>query len=213
MINGGVDKAGAQLFDCAMRAGFGAESRVHAVGDGAPWIVGQIEERFGAQGRYLIDFYHVCEYLAAASTAVCADPAARERWVEARKQALRSGNAEAVLQALAPHVEPEATADDDAPARRCQRYLSARREQLFYDEALAAELPIGSGEIESAHRYVAQQRLKRPGAWWKVEHAEYMLSLRVPRINGDWEKYWSDPQARAAPANHNSPKDSNARAA
>jgi hypothetical protein len=32
-------------------------------------------------------------------------------------------------------------------------------------------LPIGSGEIESAHRYVAQQRLKRPGAWWRVEAA------------------------------------------
>ena len=57
-ISGGVDRAGAQLFDCALRAGFGADSKVHAVGDGAPWIVGQIEERFGDQGRYLVDFYH-----------------------------------------------------------------------------------------------------------------------------------------------------------
>ena len=40
---------------------------VHAVGDGAPWIVGQIEELFGEQGSYLIDFYHVCEYLSAAA--------------------------------------------------------------------------------------------------------------------------------------------------
>jgi len=212
-IDGGVDKAGAQLFDCALRAGFGADSRVHAVGDGAPWIVGQIEERFGDQGRYLIDFYHVCEYLAAASAAASADPAARKGWVEAQKQALKSGRAEAVLQALASHVEPEAVVDEDAPARRCHRYLSARRKQLFYDEALAAELPIGSGEIESAHRYVAQQRLKRPGAWWKVEHAEDMLALRVMRINGDWEKYWSEPRARAEPANQNRPKDLKARAA
>ena len=212
-ISGGADKAGAQLFDCALRAGFGADSRVHAVGDGAPWIVGQIEERFGDQGRYLIDFYHVCEYLAAASGAVCAGPAMQGRWLEAQKQALRSGQAEAVLQALAPHAEPAATADDDAPVRRCHRYLLARRKQLFYDEALAAGLPVGSGEIESAHRYVAQQRLKRPGAWWKVEHAEYMLALRVLRINGDWEKYWSGPKAVAAPANNNTPKDPKARAA
>ena len=40
-------------------APLGAGSRVHAVGDGAPWIVGQVEEQFGDQGRYLIDFYHV----------------------------------------------------------------------------------------------------------------------------------------------------------
>jgi hypothetical protein len=38
---------------------------------------------------------------------------------------------------------------------------------------------VGSGEIESAHRYIAQQRLKRPGAWWRVDHAEYMLALRI----------------------------------
>jgi hypothetical protein len=37
---------------------------------------------------------------------------------------------------------------------------------------LARDLPIGSGEIESAHRYIAQKRLKLPGAWWRVERAE-----------------------------------------
>jgi hypothetical protein len=41
---------------------------VHAVGDGAPWIVGQIEDLFSEQGSYLIDFYHVCEYLSAAAS-------------------------------------------------------------------------------------------------------------------------------------------------
>jgi hypothetical protein len=66
-IEGGVEAAGRRLFACAVRAGFGADSHVHAVGDGAPWIVGQIEERFGSQGSHLIDFYHVCEYLSAAS--------------------------------------------------------------------------------------------------------------------------------------------------
>ena len=55
-IEGGVEEAGRRLFACAVRAGFGADSRVHAVGDGAPWIVGQIEERFGEQGIYLIDY-------------------------------------------------------------------------------------------------------------------------------------------------------------
>ena len=44
---------------------------------------------------------------------------------------------------------------------------------------MAKDLPIGSGEIESAHRYIAQQRLKRPGASWRVKHAEYMLALRI----------------------------------
>ena len=66
-IAGGVEAAGRQLLSCGARTGFGASSQVHAVGDGTPWIVGQVEEQFGDHGRYLIDFYHVCEYLSAAA--------------------------------------------------------------------------------------------------------------------------------------------------
>src|ERR1700688_2458984 len=76
------------LFACAVRAGFGATSHVHAVGDGAPWIVGQVEEHFGAQGSYLIDFYHVCEYLSAAAKAIAKDAAALDAWMNAQKEAL-----------------------------------------------------------------------------------------------------------------------------
>jgi hypothetical protein len=45
--------------------------------------------------------------------------------------------------------------------------------------------PIGSGEIESAHRYVAQKLLKLSGAWWTVKNAERMIALRIMRLNGE----------------------------
>ncbi|MGO9431287.1 hypothetical protein [Rhodoblastus sp.] len=67
--------------------------------------------------------------------------------------------------------------DQHAPVRSCHRYLSARANHLNYRQALADGLPLGSGEIESAHRHVAQRRLKRPGVWWRVEHAEYRLTF------------------------------------
>jgi hypothetical protein len=199
-IEGGVEIAGQQLFECAVRAGFGANSRVHAVGDGAPWIVGQVEEQFGAQGSYLIDFYHVCEYLSDAAKAIAADDAARKAWMEAQKDALKTGRLDKVLQALARHFEPPEVDDDQATVRRCHRYLIGRLNQLNYRQALANDLPIGSGEIESAHRYIAQQRLKRPGAWWRVEHAEYMLALRINRRNGDWKAYWATFGRSSSPA-------------
>jgi hypothetical protein len=213
-IEGGVEEAGRRLLSCAVRAGFGANSRVHAVGDGAPWIVGQIEQQFGDQGRYLIDFYHVCEYLAAASEALAPDPAARSAWMETQKEALKGGRLDAVLRALAGCCEPPEVDDEHAPVRTCHRYLGARADQLNYRHALAEGLPIGSGEIESAHRYVAQQRLKRPGAWWRVEHAEHMLALRINRINRDWDAYWKAlALQRAAAANDNRPNKSRRRTA
>ncbi|WGZ96073.1 MAG: hypothetical protein QJT81_08895 [Candidatus Thiothrix putei] len=49
---------------------------------------------------------------------------------------------------------------------------------------------MGSGEIESAHRYIIQQRLKKSGAWWKSDNAADMLALRVMRGNQQWKHYW-----------------------
>jgi hypothetical protein len=205
-IEGGAEAAGRHLLTCAVRAGFGTESRVHAVGDGAPWIVGQIEQQFGAQGSYLIDFYHVCEYLSEAAKTIAPEPEAREAWMEARENALKTGRLDEVLGALAPHREPPETSDDQAPVRACHRYLSGRADQLKYRQALAEGLPIGSGEIESAHRYVAQKRLKLPGAWWRVEHAAHMLALRINRLNGDWPDYWAALAPNPpSPANRNRP--------
>ena len=99
---------------------------------------------------------------------------------------------------LAPHVEPERVDDSDAPVRAAQRYFTNRRQRFDYQGALEQGLPIGSGEIESAHRYVVQQRLKRPRAWWRLEQAEAMLALRLNQVNGHWEEYWQDVIKQAA---------------
>ena len=56
----------------------------------------------------------------------------------------------------------------------------------------------GSGEIESAHRYIVQKRLKLPGAWWHAANADSMLALRVNRANGEWAHYWATDYVYAA---------------
>jgi hypothetical protein len=62
-----------------------------------------VEEQFGAQGSYLIDFYHIREYLCAAAKAIVANVAAREAWMETQKDALKTGRLANVLQQLARH--------------------------------------------------------------------------------------------------------------
>ena len=51
---GGVEESGRQWGRCAAKAGFGPASHLHGVGDGAPWIVNQVDLQFGTQGSYLI---------------------------------------------------------------------------------------------------------------------------------------------------------------
>jgi hypothetical protein len=197
-LQGDVATAGEHLFACATQAGFGTNTSIHGVGDGAQWIADQVEDQFGAQGSYLLDFYHVCDYLNAAAKVIVTEPEAQEAWMEEQKNRFKTGRAEQVLQSLLPHMEAPEIADSDAPVRQCYRYLIHRREQLNYQAALERGLPIGSGEIESAHRYIVQQRLKRPGAWWKPANAEHMLALRLNRANHQWHAYWAQNLKQAA---------------
>ncbi|MCP3678837.1 MAG: hypothetical protein GY782_00480 [Gammaproteobacteria bacterium] len=187
---GTVEDAGDQWANCAIRSNIGTNTKVHCVGDGASWISDQADRIFGLQTEYLLDFYHLCDYLSAAGGS-CA-PKHKEAWMNQQKERMKENCSHEVLKELKPHLEPDTIPDKDAPVRVCYRYITNHLDQLDYKGALAAHLPIGSGEIESSHRHVIQERLKISGAWWKIENARKMLALRILRANNDWNKYWSN---------------------
>ena len=192
---GGVEEAGERLAVCALEAGAGSQTKIHGVGDGAVWITEQMEAQFGTQAQYLVDFCHLCDYLAAAGEGIAGQEKAA--WMEEKKTWLKENRWPEVREALRPFVEPVHIPDPEAPVRACFRYISNHSNFLDYKGALAAGLPIGSGEIESAHRYVFQNRLKIAGGWWKMENLKKMIALRVSRANGGWEDYWNSVQEAA----------------
>ena len=49
---GEVDEVGRRWGQCARDAGWGLNSQIHALGDGAEWIRLQTREVFGAQGTF-----------------------------------------------------------------------------------------------------------------------------------------------------------------
>ena len=137
--------------------------------------------------------------LSAAAKAIEPLPAAGQQWQKTQQDRLRTDQLDdAVLNALQPHLEPAGGEDALAPVRQCHRYLSQRLQQLDYKSAIDQGLPIGSGEIESAHRYIVQERLKLPGTWWLAANADHMLALRVNRANGEWNDYWATSYRYAA---------------
>jgi hypothetical protein len=143
-------------------AGFSKQTHLHVVGDDATWIADQVDDKFGSQANYLLDFYHVCDYLAEAAKS-CANEG-NNTWSKTQQNLLKNNEYQSVLHNLEPFLESEQVDDnkEPVPVRRCYRYLYNRTEQLDYKTAIEKELPIGSGEIESAHRYVIQKRLKLP---------------------------------------------------
>ncbi len=185
---GSVGVAGELWRQTAQAAGVGPKTQVHGVGDGADWITTQFHEQLGDKGNYLLDFWHVSEYLAGAATVI--QPKKSTQWRHRQQGWLLENKSAKVLRALAAHLEPEH--QKEAPVRTAHRYLSERLHQLDYAAARAADLPIGSGEVEGGHRHVIQERLKLTGCWWKQPNAEAMLGLRVARANGLWNSYWKN---------------------
>lgn len=194
---GGVLETGLMMAATCAQSGMDPTTRIHGVGDGATWIAAQYEEQFGTQGSYLLDFYHVCEYLGEAAEGCPGGgtPAGKKRWMEKQKKRLKENRYEEVIDELESNQEAEEVGEKEAPVRRCWRYLSNRTDQLDYKGAIEAQLPIGSGEVESSHRHLLQQRLKIPGAWWKKETAADMAQLRVMRANKEWGTFWQEKAA------------------
>jgi hypothetical protein len=108
-----------------------------------------------------------------------------------RSNTKRPSESYQVIQALAEHLDPIATPEEDAPVRKGHRYLTNRTDCLDYPRALKLGLPIGSGLIESGHRHVLQARLKKGGAAWLIEHADRIANLRVLRDNNQWLRLWN----------------------
>lgn len=185
---GSSEVAGWVWKQVAQMAGWTQQSKVHGVGDGAPWILDKFTDYFGEQGSYLVDFWHVSQYVAAAAEKIVR-PGKATQWRRRQQGRLLENKVSQVLRSLRPHCEPEG--QPETPVRAAWTYISERADHLDYAGARKQGLPIGSGEVEGGHRHVIQERLKLSGCWWKETNASSMLNLRTARANNLWAKYWT----------------------
>ena len=78
-------------------------------------------------------------------------------------------------------------------------YIQNQGGRLAYDRFRAQGLDIGSGRVEAACKHVVGVRMKRNGMRWSPAGAQSALSLRVIRLNGQWDGFWTQrPPSRAA---------------
>lgn len=176
---GSVEAAGTAWSHATARAGWGLDSLIHPMGDGAVWIRQQAAVQFPGSA-FLLDLFHVCEYLAEAAPG-CANKETPKRWSRRQKNKLRKGKASQVIAELRAKCEPAQVPEELAPVRQAYRYLHARADQLDYPEALRQNLPVGTGMIESAHKQIVQQRLKGPGMAWLPQNADALIRARACR--------------------------------
>lgn len=149
--------------------------------------------KFGAEVTIVLDIVHVLEYVWRAAYAFhAAGTEEAETWVRHRLLALLDGHsagevAKSLRGMAKRHDLDEAVAK---PVFACANYIVKNSRWLHYDRALADGLPIATGVIEGACRYLVQDRMGRTGARWSLTGAEAILRLRALRTSGDFDDYW-----------------------
>jgi len=147
--------------------------------------------RRGIHITVLVDLIHVLEYIWKAAYCFHADGSSEaEAWVTARLRMLLEGvdpsDVAAGMRRSATRkgLESRAAVDD------CAAYLCKYRIHLRYAEAIRDGLPIATGVVEGACRYLVRDRMDKTGARWSLDGAEAVLRLRALRANGDFDAYW-----------------------
>lgn len=154
--------------------------RLCFVGDGAPWIWDCVREVF-PECREVLDYYHCSEHLHKFANLHFGDGKGRE-WIEATKARLFHNNAAHVIAGL---KRMKCFTQESRKSRdSLVNYLSCHQHRIDYGKLRRGGFPIGSGAIESANKFISHVRLKRSGAWWKVEYANNILMLRCAKYNG-----------------------------
>jgi len=163
--------------------------RLCVVADGARWIWKVVQEVFPT-AREILDYYHCSERVHGIALAQWGASAEGVEWVEGTLARLFDGEVEGVvksLRALKPRNEEARKLMES-----CAGYLEANAGRVHYHADRRGGYPIGSGAIESAHRFICQGRLKRPGAWWYAANANTLLALRCAKYNGTFDRVFND---------------------
>jgi hypothetical protein len=144
----------------------------------------------------ILDVVHVLERLWAAGRALFGESSPEaEGWVGNRLLALVSGRSGGQVAATIRWWASQRKDLDDAARTAIEKtsaYLANRKytRLMHYNEALSDGLPIATGVVEGACRYLVKDRMDRTGARWSLDGAEAVLRLRALRASGDFDAYW-----------------------
>ena len=152
----------------------------------------------------VLDVIHVIEYLWGAVAAFeTLGTAGAEAWVSERLLRILHGQASDVAAGMRRSATKRGLSTvTRKPVDRCAKYLRRHARYLRYDEYLADGLPIGTGVIEGACRYLVKDRMDITGARWTLSGAEAVLRLRALHASHDFDAYWTYHVAQEHLRNH-----------
>ena len=173
-----------QLHSAAVDQGLSIYTLVFGIADGGNGLKEALETKF-TNFQFILDYAHFKQHLYQAVEAMELEPSWRDIWLNCAQDLIEGGRVKTIISRL-----KHWSGRGKEVVFNFAKYLERFGQSVHYQKYRDWGLPIGSGEIESSHRYIPQKRLKIPGATWHPQMINPMLALRVIRANDWWNDFW-----------------------
>lgn len=192
-VFGTIEALQRRLWLEALRQGIVHTPQVVWLSDGARGLWRLFDDCFTAYATGILDFYHAVQQLWKGAAAWLDGRTTQARkWFGWARHRLRHGMPDGVLADLADALDvdglPETARDT---MRTVYTYLERHREHINYARYKELGLPLGSGMVESACKWLIQQRFKGVGMRWSEDGFNHLLHLRLAWVNGHFEALFS----------------------
>ncbi|WP_448602796.1 ISKra4 family transposase [Thermoleptolyngbya sp.] len=164
------------------------------ISDGARGFWRLFEHCFATVAIGILDFYHATEHLHAAAEAYGTTLKHRtpQQWFTRLRYQLRHGYVHHILHEFAALLRYASTPEAAKPKlRQVRNYLKTHQQHLLYRQFKKLGLPIGSGVVESACKWLITQRFKGAGMRWSEPGFDHLLLLRVAWVNQRFEQLFA----------------------
>ena len=188
-VLGDIDALSPRLWLEAMRQGILSAPKVVWLSDGARGFWRLFDERFAQYAQGILDFYHAAQNVwKGAKTWLDGRTTKARAWFAKARRQLRRGQADKVLEDIAAALALEGLPTSAHQAlTKVYNYLDKHRDHIDYAKFKELGLPIGSGIVESACKWLIQQRFKGVGMRWSEDGFNHLLHLRLAWVNGRFD--------------------------
>ena len=189
-VLGRIDALRPRLWLEALRQGVLTAPQVAWLSDGGVGFWGLYTSCFAAYAIGILDFYHAAQNLWKGAKAWLDGRSRKARlWFVSARHRLRHGETDLVLNDIAAALELDGLPETARKAlKNLYDYLDTHQHHIQYEKFKELGLPIGSGMVESACKWLIQQRFKGVGMRWSETGFNHLLHLRLAWVNGRFDE-------------------------
>ncbi len=161
----------------------------------------------------VLDFFHAADHLARATQALFGEKrsAQARAWFRRCRHLLRHSRTRDVLRTLTGLLNSGLFSGAALDTLiQVQAYFQRHYRHMQYQQFAQQQIPLGSGMVESACKWLIQQRFKGVGMRWREDGFNHLLLLRLAWVNQRFEtlsyfpmfqirRYATPPTAKYAP--------------